>query len=717
MINNSLTLKKIKDNKTINAFFIGGIIGLILFLIIYGWRILNITYVDWLYEDVNSDLFQTQLGADFFLKAPWKFPLGCYDTYNYPSGTSIVFTDSIPIFAIVFKLFRGMLPTNIQYLGIWGAFSFFMQGGISCVILKKYIKKLSIVAAICPILIFNTATIWRLYRHTSLGGGQWIILLALMICVYRKNINKTWKKVFIWSGITAITVSIHIYFIIMIGIILVAYLINDYLENNLLKEDILIFISAVISTIVSFYIIGGFAVGSSIVEEGLGMYSMNINSLFNPMGYSNYLKDLPSNPGQYEGLQYLGAGAIILLIAYIFSLNKDEYVWFKELSNSKKIPIIFGIVSLTILALSPVITINTKTLVNYMFLKPIVDLLNPFRSTGRFFWPVYYVILFFLIIKVSQKYKNTTKLFLCFALCSCIQFSDFVMNMAYNSSGLKEKYEYNNKLESKLWNDLATKVKHVELITNGGDEYQKIAWYAAQNNLTMNTGYFSRKNYELIEEDMINSLKEITTGNIRKDTMYCIPEKYIFNNESFTNNKIVEFNVDGFRIIVSKEIINFEKYNEIIKKENSESKKDIVELYIKILNGELDKDILEENRKYQMNINDTINDSVNNGEIIFISGKLKNSSNQDFYSYSFLNKSFCIYYEIIDKNGKNIAKENRYYFNKEIKSGESQEFKLNIDIPENVSGNYTLKIDCLQEGVALFGEYDGQQYLYNIKIN
>lgn len=118
-----------------------------------------------------------------------------------------------------------------------------------------------------------------------------------------------------------------------------------------------------------------------------------------------------------------------------------------------------------------------------------------------------------------------------------------------------------------------------------------------------------------------------------------------------------------------------------------------------------------------MNINDTINDSVNNGEIIFISGKLKNSSNQDFYSYSFLNKSFCIYYEIIDKNGKNIAKENRYYFNKEIKSGESQEFKLNIDIPENVSGNYTLKIDCLQEGVALFGEYDGQQYLYNIKIN
>lgn len=140
MINNSLTLKKIKDNKTINAFFIGGIIGLILFLIIYGWRILNITYVDWLYEDVNSDLFQTQLGADFFLKAPWKFPLGCYDTYNYPSGTSIVFTDSIPIFAIVFKLFRGMLPTNIQYLGIWGAFSFFMQGGISCVILKNILK-------------------------------------------------------------------------------------------------------------------------------------------------------------------------------------------------------------------------------------------------------------------------------------------------------------------------------------------------------------------------------------------------------------------------------------------------------------------------------------------------------------------------------------------------------------------------------------------------
>lgn len=717
MTNNSLTFKQIKHNKTVNIFFLGGIIGVILFLIIYGGKILDITYTDWLYEDVNSDLFQTQLGVDFFLKAPWKFPLGSYDTYNYPSGTSIVFTDSIPIFAIIFKIFRGILPQNIQYLGIWGAFSFFMQGGISCVILKKYIKKSRIVLAICPILIFNTATIWRLYRHTSLGGGQWIILLALMICVYRKKFNKTWEKAFVWSSITAITVSIHIYFIIMIGIILVAYLINDYLENHLLKDDILIFISAVISTIVSFYIIGGFAVGSSIVEEGLGMYSMNINSLFNPMGYSNYLKDLPSNPGQYEGLQYLGAGVIILLIAYIFTLSKDEYIWFKGLSNSKKIPVIFGIASLTILALSPVITINTKTLVNYMFLKPVVKLLNPFRSTGRFFWPVYYVIIFFLVIKVAQKYRNTAKLFLCFALCSCIQFSDFVMNMAYNSSALKEKYEYNNQLESELWRDLALKVKHVELITNGWDEYQKIAWYAAKNNLTMNTGYFSRKNFELIKDDMMNSLNEIITGNIKKDTVYCIPEKYIFNNESFTNDKMIEFNVDGFRIIVNKELVNVEKYNDIIKKENSESKRNIMNLYEKMLNEELDKDILEENRKYQLNIDNTIDNSVNNGEKIFISGQLKNSSNQDFYSYRFLNKSFCIYYEIINKNGHNIANENRYYFNKEIKSGENQRFELNIDIPENISGNYTLKIDCLQEGVACFGEYNENQYLYNIYIN
>ena len=48
----------------------------------------------------------------------WKFPLGYTSKLNFPHGTPIAYTDSIPFIAAAGKLFSTHLPSTFQYLGL-----------------------------------------------------------------------------------------------------------------------------------------------------------------------------------------------------------------------------------------------------------------------------------------------------------------------------------------------------------------------------------------------------------------------------------------------------------------------------------------------------------------------------------------------------------------------------------------------------------------------
>lgn len=105
---------------------ISALLGAVVFICLYGVKILNPTYVEWLYN--GRDLMQHYLGWEFFRKSDWMFPIGLTDQLSYPSGTSVIFTDSIPIFAVLFKLFSPIMSEKFQYFGIWGILCFILQG-------------------------------------------------------------------------------------------------------------------------------------------------------------------------------------------------------------------------------------------------------------------------------------------------------------------------------------------------------------------------------------------------------------------------------------------------------------------------------------------------------------------------------------------------------------------------------------------------------------
>ena len=100
--------------------------GALAFMLIYGVNVLNPVWDDWLLG--RGDLTQHYLGWCFFRRGSWTFPIGLTDNLAYPSYTSVIFTDSIPLFAVFFKVLSPVLPETFQYFGWWGIMSFALQG-------------------------------------------------------------------------------------------------------------------------------------------------------------------------------------------------------------------------------------------------------------------------------------------------------------------------------------------------------------------------------------------------------------------------------------------------------------------------------------------------------------------------------------------------------------------------------------------------------------
>ena len=108
-------MKKFLFDNRINLLFF--LISFFSLVFVLGIENISLNSTKWLHN--GSDTALHQLGWHFFKNDVWRFPLGSNPNYGDELGSSIVYTDSIPILALFFKLFKGFLPDSFQYFSIW----------------------------------------------------------------------------------------------------------------------------------------------------------------------------------------------------------------------------------------------------------------------------------------------------------------------------------------------------------------------------------------------------------------------------------------------------------------------------------------------------------------------------------------------------------------------------------------------------------------------
>ena len=391
--------KTIKNSKRLTPYVVNITLNVLIFILLYGIRVLDVTNIDWITgNEGGGDITQHYLGWLAYRKSDWCFPPGMGMGLNGNDSYSILYTDSIPLFAFFFKLIRVILPEHFQYFGLYGFISYVLMGFFATRILNRY-KVDDFCSAFFSIMIsFNPIMLWRMFFHTALAG-HWIILWAIDILLSHRNRGRSGAKrtVILIAILGFMTVFTMAYFLPICGLILLAYFIYETFRNKRILFCILCFCSYCASALFGMWLLGAFG-GTSAGSAGLGLenYGFNLNCFYNPMKWGSLI--MPPFPTvgieqETEVYMYLGAGVLLMVLcAVILAIVKRREV---KTSLDKAFFASVGIASVLslVIAASPKVTFNDKVLFRYPVPKFIYNAWSIFRSIDRIAWVVFYLIL------------------------------------------------------------------------------------------------------------------------------------------------------------------------------------------------------------------------------------------------------------------------------------------------------------------------------------
>jgi hypothetical protein len=520
--------------------------GLAWFLLLFDRYPLYVSNVNYIYS-AGGDLLQHQLGWEWFRQEPWRFPLGRIEAYGYPFGTYITFMDSIPLFAIPFKVLSPWLGDNFQYIGIWNLASIVGQFLVGMLILREFSRSYINILLGAILLVFSPPMIFRFFYHDSLTA-HWIILAAiwLIILEYRNRLGR-----FAWIVLFALAMLVHLYFVAMLLPLWVIGLFLHYSKGEK-KWMVWVDILAVIAVILLLgYGTGLFSLNiRNLGLDGYGLFSWNLNGFINPSSIpSSFLKRMALGDfRQYEGFSYLGMGNLLILPTATFL-----FLHFENLKKRAFIIIPFMIVAISycLFAVTQKAFLGDRLIWEFRLPDLLYNLFfSMFRASGRFIWPVFYFLVLFGITSILRYFRFPAVVLVVALL---VQSSDLSRVFEFNKySGF---VSYDSPLESEFWKQAVKSNRHIILFpANRSAEniYEPFAILARQNKLTLNWGYFSRADNAALEKYGNQAWEDLKTNRADAQTIYIIYDpEWDSAVQANLSGRMLVCQVDGFDVVLS----------------------------------------------------------------------------------------------------------------------------------------------------------------------
>ncbi len=512
---------------------ISTLLAVLIFYIRFSFLILNPKETLWLN---SSDWLQNYLGGYVFQSIPWQFPFGVNNLLNYPIGTSMGYSDSIPILAFLFKILKPIWNPEYQYLGLWLFICYILQGFFSALLLKKWNMHI-ILKIMCSFFLFLSPVLLNRFGHITLNC-HWIILA--IFCIFLSRISSN-IKLFYLTLILLFSVWIHPYITLMVIVFYFMFLLNMiFLKEIYLKYAFMNIIGVCFFTYFSWYLIGYFHI-KGIYDSGFGIYSSNLNSFFNPLttNASQFINPLFTPSDKFEGFGYLGLGILILTIPLFFQRNYN----IKQFFDKKYFYLNFSVFLLFLFSLLPIIKFFDFTIFAIKFPEFILNIFGTFRSNGRYIWPMCYLIVLYVLLKWVLSNRSLSKKIIILSILLFIQLWDIYPlykrilfqsgNISYDEDSIKN------------WVTFVGNKKNIVFYPTSADIAYKEFWYlSAKYGYTTSVGYFSRNDDIFLKKNEQIILKIISDGNFDKNSVYYVlkGQKYLFknieDNKNFTCQEI-----------------------------------------------------------------------------------------------------------------------------------------------------------------------------------
>ncbi len=385
---------------------------------------------------------------------------------------------------------------------------------------------------LCCASLFITAPILleRMFRHTALGA-QCLIVFALYL--YFQNKKEGFKFRIGYIVLLAIAPSIHPYFIPMLCAILFADLLEYALTTKKWLKAIAFLSANLFAVIIVGFCIGMFSASSSSGGGiGYGFFNMNLNALFNPgaaagLDWSVFLPKQSYALGSVEGFNYIGIATLIcapiFAIYLLVRTSKATIIAYAK----RYIGLIFISVCLTVFALSTTLVFGDHILFAVDLPATIQSLLNTFRSSGRMFWVVYYLIILFVCISLFKILKGK-KAIICMALVLCVHLIDISSYLlSANSFFTQPQKPATYYVTDNYWQTISTHYNHLYSIGGAPVEPLALAQYAGKSGMTTNHVWAARVD-ETAQARIDSETQNLLNGIVQQDTLYVTSDRELF---------------------------------------------------------------------------------------------------------------------------------------------------------------------------------------------
>lgn len=378
-----------------------------LFLVKFGWRILDPSFTGWLYE-IGSDMLPDVATWEHFRYSKLSWPLGMIETYAWPQEVGVGNTNIIPWIAIPLQCVNGILPEQFQYFGWFLLLCYILQAYFGDRLLRLlHVDQPFLRFAGVALLVLSSAFLDR-FHHLALNA-HFFVLASL--CVYFSP-DKWQRKLFHLILLSFFSAWTHPYLILFPVAIGSAVFLQLWIRKNISFWMMLLLNLVNIGTVAfAFWSSGVFTLpfGAS-GASGFGNYSASLDTFFNNQGRSSWewLHFPTYFIGQYEGLAYLGTGVLLLYLVLLMKKN-----FYRMLANVMKrnIPLWVVVFLLTVYAFGLQVTFGPSyrwgvTLYEHTFL---FKMLTIFRSSGRYIWVLHQLLLILPVVYCSRSAWNSKK--------------------------------------------------------------------------------------------------------------------------------------------------------------------------------------------------------------------------------------------------------------------------------------------------------------------
>ncbi len=481
-------------------------ITLIAFFYLFGWQTLDIYNLGLVTK--GGDFSVSYYGSVLYRMDSWRWPIFTHLNLAYPYGISVHGTDGSPLLSVIFKALHSLfgLSPEVQFVGIWMLISYVLQAYVSVLIFRHAFKSKFLITIGALFFVSAPIMMMRVFVHINLMP-HFLLLFAILMYLNNRLTRKEWVYMAVLMTLGILTCP---YFLPMQAGFFALLIYRQWADKKISWWMIFKGISALgLVFLFWYYMLGMMSTEQQLASGGWRSLGLNLTALFNPIWSKSQVFNTLTPKADFDADNYFGLGLLILLVILFFSV-KDL---FRRDNLRRHWPLALLLSGFFLFALSSQVKLGTATVLDY---KPgaLIDWLGSvFRYSGRFFWPIWYLLAFFLLKTCAKQFPK--KAYILLPLLLVVQIWDLWPTYQAKKSFVDTTKPYVYPLKSPEWNRLTKQYSNAFIFAHNKN-YAPIWKWAIKNHKNVNYGFLNRPSRKT--HTLINRVREqILSGYIGKE--------------------------------------------------------------------------------------------------------------------------------------------------------------------------------------------------------